>query len=220
MRIDVIFDTICPWCYIGKRRLEEALERKPLLNAEITWHAFLLNPEMPPDGMAYQEYLNVKFGGSARADRVYNTIKKTGQSVGIDFDFETLNRTPNTIDSHRIVRYATRHGRAGDMVEALFHSYFFRAIDIGNRSALISIAGNLGLDEEQARAYLYSDEDIHDIQNQNARAHRLGISGVPAFIVDNNYSIAGAQEPMVLARLIDVAEEKERELFGDGSHES
>ena len=220
MRIDVIFDTICPWCFIGKRRLEEALERKPLLDVEVTWHAFLLNPEMPPEGMSHHEYLNAKFGGSARADRVYNTIEKTGQSVGIDFDFNELNRTPNTVDSHRLVRFATRHGRDGDMVETLFRRYFFSGVDIGNRSSLIKIAGELGLGEEDARSYLYSDEDIHDIQNQNARAHRLGISGVPAFIVDGNYSIAGAQEPMVLARLIDVAEEKERELFGDGTHES
>ena len=119
MRNDIVFDTICPWCYIGKKRLEASLASAPMDDLEIHWNAFLLNPEMPPEGMDEQEYTHAKFGGEARARRVYAAIRQTGEASGIDFRLERINWVPNTIDSHRVIRYAERDGLAGAAVAAL-----------------------------------------------------------------------------------------------------
>ncbi len=216
MRIDVIFDTICPWCFLGKKRLERALTDKPHLNAEVTWHAFLLNPDLPPGGVERAVYLNAKFGNENRSNRVYQAIGEAGKSLGIDFDFDQIDRTPNTLDSHRFVRFAQAAGRGSEVVETLFQAYFIRGLDTGSRTALYALAEELGFDVNELRTYLYSDEDVEDIRQQNARAHRLGISGVPAFIVEDQFSISGAQEPQVIGRLLEVAEERQRELFANG----
>jgi predicted DsbA family dithiol-disulfide isomerase len=216
MRIDIIFDTICPWCFIGKRRLEEMLDRRPSLNAEIHWHAFLLNPDMPPEGIDYDTYMRKKFGGDLRSQKLYNAIDQAGSSVGINFDFTQVKRTPNTVDSHRLVRFAAHQDRAAEMVEALYQNYFMAGRDTGNRSVLIDIGIELGFDEMDLRKYLYSDEDIADIQEQNPRSHRLGISGVPAFIFAEKFSISGAQDPDVLERMLNIAEEKQREFYEAG----
>ena len=216
MRIDIIFDTICPWCYIGKRRLEEMLDRRPNLNAEIFWHAFLLNPDMPPEGIDFEDYMHKKFGGELRSQRLYSAIDQAGKSVGIEFDFNQVKRTPNTVDSHRLVRFAARENRASEMVETLYQNYFMTGRDIGNRSVLIEIGASIGFDDQSLRDYLYSDEDIADILEQNPRSNRLGISGVPAFIFEREFSISGAQDPNVLERMLNVAEEKQREFFESG----
>ncbi len=217
MQIDIIFDTICPWCFIGKRRLEAALRQRPNVNAEIIWHAFLLNPDMPPEGMDRQEYMVIKFGGESRSRRVNNAIIEAGKTVGIEFNFDHVGRMPSTVDSHRLVRFAAAAGYAGQMVEALYQAYFLEGRDIGHRSVLFDIAGQLDLDIEALRDYLYSGRDVDDINEQNARAHRLGISGVPAFIFDGEFAISGAQEPSVLLRMFDIAEEKRREWMVEGT---
>lgn len=215
MRIDVIFDTICPWCYLGKRRLEKSLIEKPHLSAEITWHPFLLNPELPPEGVERRHYLNAKFGSEARSNRIYEAISKAGGPLGIDFQFDRINRIPNTIDSHRFVRFVQGRDpdRNSEVVETLFHAYFVRGLDTGSRTVLYDLAEELGYDVESFRAYLYSDEDVEDISEQNARAQRLSIRGIPAFIFDGQFSISGAQEPKVIGRLLEVAEERRREIF-------
>jgi predicted DsbA family dithiol-disulfide isomerase len=216
MRIDIIFDTICPWCFIGKRRLEEMLSRRPQLNADIYWHAFLLNPDMPAEGTDFGNYMQNKFGGELRSQRLFAAIDQAGRSVGIEFDFAKVGRTPSTIDSHRLVRYAARDERASEMVETLYQNYFMEGRDIGNRSVLIDIGEKMGFDGADIREYLYSDEDIADIHEQNPRSHRLGISGVPAFIFERQFSISGAQEPNVLERMLNIAEEKQREFYEVG----
>jgi predicted DsbA family dithiol-disulfide isomerase len=217
MRIDIMFDTICPWCYIGKKRLEESLAAAPIDGLEIHWNAFLLNPEMPPEGMDERQYTRTKFGGEARARRIYSAIARTGQAAGIDFKLDQIGWVPNTIDSHRVIRYAEREGRAAAAVEAIFQSYFLEGRDIGIRSALVDIGAAIGLDRARLGGYLISDEDRADVLEQNIRAHRLGISGVPAFIVDGQFSISGAQDTQVIQRLLAVAREKRREIFDPGT---
>lgn len=203
MRIDVIFDSVCPWCYIGKRRLEKALALRPGLDPDITWRPFLLNPEMPPDGIERTLYLVRKFGSEARVRRVYGAIAEAGLSEEIDFAFDSIRQTPNSVDSHRLVRFAG--ARAGDAVEALFQAYFLRGENIGERDVLVDIGTGIGLDERTFRAYLESDADIDDVLAENARAHRLGITGVPAYVIDGEMVISGAQDPAILARVMDVA---------------
>ena len=216
MRIDVIFDTVCPWCYIGKRRLESALADFDPADVEIHWNAFLLNPDIPPEGMERRAYLRAKFGGESRAQRVYAAIARAGHSAGIEFNFDEIDWTPSTIDSHRVVRYAQRHGRATEAVELIYQSYFLEGRDIGKRSVLIDIGHQLDFDTDSLRAYLHEPTNIQGILDHNARAHRLGISGVPAFIVDGQFSISGAQEPMVIRRLLEVARERRREMYAEG----
>jgi len=213
MHIDVVFDTICPWCYIGKRRLEEALAELDPDDIEIRWSAFFLNPDMPSEGADSRAFIRAKFGGDARAKRVYAAIERAGLAGGIDFRFDDIAWTPNTIDSHRLIRYAEKFGPAEPTVEAVYKGYFLEGRDIGMRSTLVDIGASVGLDADGIRQYLASGEGIAEIKDQNARAHRLGISGVPAFIVDDQFSVSGAQDAQVLERLLDMAREKRREQF-------
>ena len=205
MRINVISDSVCPWCYIGKRRLEQALALRPHIRPEITWQVFLLNPEIPPEGLDRSNYLIRKFGSENRVRRVYGAIADAGLSVEIDFAFDRIDRTPNTVDAHRLIRKAQENGTAEDVVEALFHAFFIDGLDIGDKALLALIGSENGLDREKLTRYFNSDEDITEIYDENARAHRLGVNGVPAFVFNDDWVISGAQEPQVLARMLDAA---------------
>ncbi len=207
MHIEIIFDAVCPWCYIGKRRLEQALALRPHIRATPRWRPFLLNPEMPPEGIDRTAYLVRKFGSEARVRRIYGAIGEAGQSVEIDFAFERIRRTPSTVDAHRLVRFAGNAGKATDAVEALVLAYFVDGRDIGDTGVLTGIGENLGLDAGPLHAYLTSDEDAALIHEENARAHGLGINGVPAFVFNRDMVISGAQEPRILARMLDAARE-------------
>jgi predicted DsbA family dithiol-disulfide isomerase len=205
--IEVIFDPGCPWCFIGKRQLENALTLRPGLVATIHWWPFLLNPDMPVDGIDRTTFLMRKFGSHTRISRVFGAIADFAESVNINFAFDRIQRTPNTLNAHRLVRYADRNGRASAAVEALFVDHFVGGRDIGERGELIRIGDRLGLDPAALAAYLKSDLDVADVYAANARAHRLGINGVPTFVFEGAYVISGAQEPQVLSRMLDVARE-------------
>ncbi len=205
MEIDIIFDTVCPWCYIGKRRLERALAMRPRIKARPRWRPFLLNPEMPPEGLDRNAYLLKKFGSEARVRRIYGAIGEAGQSVEIDFAFDRIGRTPNSIDSHRLVRFADKRGRADEVVEALFVEFFVAGRDIGDLDVLLEVGGANGLDRDELADYLAGDDDVALIHDENARAHRLGINGVPSFAFNGKLVISGAQEPQVLVRVLDAA---------------
>ncbi|MEQ8194079.1 MAG: DsbA family oxidoreductase, partial [Rhodospirillales bacterium] len=144
--IDVLFDPICPWCFIGKRRLEEAIRQRPGIRAQRRWRPFLLNPEMPREGLDRTAYLVRKFGSEERVRRVYGAIEEAGLSVEIDFAFHRIKQTPNTVDAHRLMRFAERFGMADDMAEALFRRFFIDAENIGERGVLLDIIGKLDLD--------------------------------------------------------------------------
>lgn len=205
INIQIIFDTICPWCFIGKRRLERALAVRPEIDARFQWRPFLLNREMPPEGIDRTAYLIRKFGSEARVRRIYGTIAETGQSVDIDFAFDRIDRTPNSVDSHRLVKFAERAGKADEVVERLFVEFFLAGRDIGARKVLSEVAGDAGLDVAAVGAYLDSDADVDFVYDENTRAHRMGVNGVPAFVFNDRMVIAGAQEPQVLARMLDAA---------------
>ncbi len=205
MRLDVIFDTVCPWCFIGKRRLQKAIAMRPEFHIDIVWHPFLLNPDMPSGGIDRTAYLIKKIGSETRVRRIYGAIGEAGQSVEIDFAFDRIGRTPNSVDSHRLIRYAAQTVDAAPLVEALFSEYFLNGGDIGDTDVLIEIGIRHGLEPKTLRHYLASDEDVDAIYEDNARAHRLGVNGVPAFAFDGAMVISGAQEPEVLVRVMDAA---------------
>lgn len=207
MLIEIYSDAICPWCFIGKRRLERARAMRPDVQLEIKWRAFQLNPWMPAEGMSRAEYLTAKFG-AADAGRVYDNIRRIGQGEGVDFAFDRLTRTPNTVDAHRLIRWAGREaGGAGQerMVEALFQAYFLEARDVGATDALIAAVTAAGLDGAAAAAYLATDLDRDDIRAEDSAARQMGIQGVPCFIVDRSYAVSGAQEPEYFMPLFDLA---------------
>lgn len=203
--IEVVHDLVCPWCFLGVRRLLRTLRRRPDLLFELTWRPFLLNPDMPRLGMARPDYVIRKFGGEERARRLYASISEIGRAEGVSFAFERIRRAPSSVDAHRLVRWSGRFGRSGAMVEALFSAHFTDGRDIGDCSVLLAIATSCGLDTGAAAAFLHSDEDVDQVHADNLRAHRLGINGVPCFVVAGRHAIAGAQEPEVIERLLDVA---------------
>ncbi|MGZ0187381.1 MAG: DsbA family oxidoreductase [Alphaproteobacteria bacterium] len=207
MIIEIYSDTICPWCFIGMRRFARARAMRPDIPFEIKWRTFQLNPWMPVEGMGRQEYLTAKFG-SSDAGRVYDNIRRVGQGEGIDFAFDQIDRMPNTVESHRLVRWAGRedptYGETA-VVEALFDAHFLDARDLGAADVLADIAGEAGFEYTAAKAYLESDEDREDIRAEDATARQMGIQGVPCFIVDGSYAVSGAQEPEYFMPLFDLA---------------
>ena len=205
MNVDIVYDTVCPWCYIGKRRFEQALALRPHLSPTVRWRPFLLNPGMPEGGVERSAYLIQKFGGEQRARSVYGAICTAGRLVDIEFAFERIARTANSVNSHRFILHAAGNGKADSAVEALFLAYFVSGRDIGKVAELVAIGARLGLDAGDLERYLTSDEDVRLVYEEHARAHNLGVNGVPSFVIDGRFAIAGAHEPAVLARVLDAA---------------
>ena len=205
LAIEVVHDLVCPWCYLGVRRLMRTLARRPDLLVELNWRPFLLNPDMPRAGMARTDYVMRKFGGEERARRLYATITDIGRAEGVMFRFERIRRTPSSVDAHRLVRWAARFGRACETAEAVFAAHFADGRDIGDGLVLTAIAASCGLNAADARIFLAGEAEADAIHADNLRAHRLGINGVPCFVVSGSHAIAGAQEPEVIERLLDVA---------------
>jgi predicted DsbA family dithiol-disulfide isomerase len=203
--IEIVNDLVCPWCYLGVRRLFRSLARRPDLLVDLTWRPFLLNPDMPRAGMSRADYVVRKFGGEERARRLYASIAEIGRAEGVMFRFDRIRKTPSSLDAHRLVRWSARFGRADEVVEAVFAAHFTDGRDIGDISVLTAIAASCGLRAAAARAFLVSDSDLESVHADNLRAHRLGINGVPCFVVAGCHAIAGAQEPEVIERLLDVA---------------
>ncbi len=211
MRLEFIFDTVCPWCYVGKRRLERALAGRQGARVEIIWRPFILNPDIPPGGIDRQLYLDRKFGSPSRVQRVQSAVSQAAQSEGIIFNFDAIHRAPNTVDSHRLIRFAASLGRESQVVEALYRAYFYEGRDIGDIWVLSAIGAVCGLPQTELTDYLLSDTDVAQVMNENARSHRLGVNGVPCVVLNGLYALAGAQEPDILLRLLDIARENEAE---------
>jgi predicted DsbA family dithiol-disulfide isomerase len=205
LSIEIVHDLVCPWCYLGVRRLLRTLHRRPDLLFNLTWHPFLLNPDMPRMGMLRPDYVARKFGGEERARRLYASISEIGRAEGVAFQFDRIRRTPSSIDAHRLVQFAQRQGAGTRMAEALFAAHFCQGEDIGEGATLLRIAVAEGLPEPEVRRLLLTDDGVESVHADNMRAHRLGINGVPCFVVSGRHAIAGAQEPEVIERLLDVA---------------
>ena len=206
MKIDIIVDTICPWCYVGKKRFEKALSIRPQPGLEVGWRAFQLNPRMPEDGMSRRDYVAEKFGGMDRADAIHGSLVQAGLEEGIEFG--KIDRTPNTVHSHRLVRYAAGFGVQTPVVNAVFDAYFLDGLDIGDPGILADIAETAGLEHASTLAFLESDEDTEIILAEDELARRLGVNGVPCFIIDRKYAVSGAQSPEVLVQVFDLANQE------------
>jgi predicted DsbA family dithiol-disulfide isomerase len=192
-KIDIISDPICPWCYIGKVRLERAMEANPNHDFEIEWHPFQLNPTMPDAGMDRREYLETKFGGQEGAIKVYSQIDQTAREMGLELDFGGIKRTPNTVNAHRLIQWAGIEGKQNAVVDRLFKAYFKEGRDISEHSVLVRIAAAAGMDAESTRVLLEGDADKEDIQTRDKKSRQSGVQGVPCFIIDNHYVVNGAQ---------------------------
>jgi len=213
MKIDIIVDTICPWCYVGKKRFERALSIRPQLDLQIGWRAFQLNPRMPAEGMDRRDYVSEKFGGMDRARAVHGSLAQAGAEEGIDFNFSNIERTPNTIHSHRLVRHAAEHGLQTPIISAVFDAYFLDGKDIGEPDILADVAASAGLDREQTLAFLQSGLDTETIVAEDELARRLGVNGVPCFIVNRKYAVSGAQSAEVLVQVFDLASQDDIEAL-------
>lgn len=209
MLIETYADLICPWCYIGKRRLARALAERPRLQADIRWQPFQLNPDMPPGGMDRGSYLAAKFGGAERARQVHLVVEETAARDGLPLRLDRLRRTPNSFDAHRLVRLAARRGVADAMADALFNAYFVEGLDIGDRDTLAATASGLGFDFQEIKRLLATDAEVAAVFNADAAARQLGLQAVPCFIFNRRFALSGAQEPASFLPLLDLAVEEQ-----------
>lgn len=189
--IEIYSDVICPWCYVGKRRLERALRQVgDRAHVEVAWRPFQLNPTMPKNGMDRAVYLETKFGSLSVFDDMQQRLLEAGQSEQIAFAFQKIARTPNTFLAHRLIWYAGQQGCQDAMTEQLFKGYFEEGLDIGSTPVLAQLSERVGL---KADRFLESEEGVAEVKAEELAGHKLGIRGVPYFVIDNNYGISGAQ---------------------------
>lgn len=204
--VDIVSDTICPWCYIGKRRFERALDLSGRNDIAISWRPFQLNPDMPPEGMTRDDYVRAKFGGGDRPRQIYQAIAESGREAGIEFQFAKIKRTPNTVLSHRLIHWSAKQERQDEVVAELFKAYFEDGLDVGDLEILAECASRAGLDRELARRFLLSEEGRQEVVASDVYARRLGINGVPCFIVNRKYAVSGAQPPSAFVEVFNLAE--------------
>ncbi|MEP3346131.1 MAG: DsbA family oxidoreductase [Litoreibacter sp.] len=202
IKLDIISDVVCPWCYIGKAHLDRALEANPDHPFTIEWHPFQLNPTMPEAGMDRREYLEHKFGGKDGALRVYGQIADAAVAAGLDVDFGAIQRTPNTVNAHRLIHWAGLEGRQTAIVSKLFKAYFKDGLDIGDTEVLLDIAEAAEMDRDMVARLMATDQDVEDIRARDANARERGVTGVPTNIVANQHVLPGAQQPELWANVI------------------
>ena len=194
LTVDVYSDVVCPWCYIGKRRLEQALESVQVqATARVFWRPFQLNPTMPKAGMDRRVSLETKVGGPGEMKAIQDRVAAVGTSVGIEFAFDRIPRTPNTFDAHRLIWFAQQQGRQDEVVEELFHGYFTEGLHIGQAEVLVSLAVRAGLDGEAVGRLLQAQEGEDAVRQEEAHGHQLGIRGVPYFVLNGKAALSGAQ---------------------------
>ncbi|WP_170458921.1 DsbA family oxidoreductase [Ruegeria arenilitoris] len=202
VKLDILSDPICPWCYIGKSNLDKALASVPDHPFVIEWHPFQLNPDMPEGGMDRREYLERKFGGKEGAVRAYAPVVEHAEKAGLNIDFEAMKRTPNTLDAHRLIHWAGIEGKQNQVVDALFTAYFVQGRDIGDHEVLADIADSVGMDAAVVLKLLKSDADRDDIRQRDTHSREMGVNSVPTFIVANQHAVPGAQPPELWAQVI------------------
>lgn len=202
VKLDILSDPICPWCYIGKANLERALEAEADHPFIVEWHPFQLNPEMPVGGMDRRAYLENKFGGKDRAIQAYLPVVEHAKAAGLDINLESIERTPNTLDAHRLIHWAGIEGRQTPVVAALFSAYFKQGRDIGDHDVLADIADMAGMDAALVRRLLKTDEDTQNIRDRDAHARNMGVNSVPTFIVASQHAVPGAQSTELWRKVI------------------
>lgn len=213
--IDVVSDVVCPWCYLGKKRLEQAIEAvSGEVNVAVTYRPYQLNPEMPSQGVDHMKHLADKLGGKDAVDRAHQMLAGLGHEAGIDFDFDAVKISPNTLDAHRLLRWAMIEGPAvqSRVALALFRAYFEEGKNIGDRQALLDVAEQAGMDRAVVCALFSAGADVDAVKEEIGMAREMGVTGVPCFIIDNKYAVMGAQSADVLASALrEVAATKKSE---------
>jgi len=209
LRIDVVSDVVCPWCFIGKRRLEKAIAQSDV-PLEINWRPFQLDPTIPAEGKSRRAYLEGKFGTQERIKALHDNLSAAGASEDIPFAFDRIEVSPNTLDAHRLVRWAGEAGKQDEIVEALFSAYFLEGRNIGDHAVLADIAAEHGMDRDEIAARLASEEDRDVVQAEIVQAQQIGVTGVPTFIMLGRYALVGAQPPEELVQAFEAVAEKEK----------
>lgn len=202
IKLDIMSDPICPWCYIGKAHLDRALAAEPDHPFLIEWHPYQLNPEMPAGGMDRRTYLEQKFGGKDAAVKAYAPVVEHAKKAGLTINFDAMKRTPNTLDAHRLIHWAGIEGRQTAAVSALFKAYFVEARDIGDAEVLADVADGIGLDASVIGRLLATDADVEAIRERDSHSREMGISSVPTFIVAGKHAVPGAQPPELWKQVI------------------
>jgi predicted DsbA family dithiol-disulfide isomerase len=211
--IDVVSDVVCPWCFIGKRRLEKALALKPDIPVEVRFHPYFLNPWVPREGMARDEYLTTKFGSPEKYQGIAGRVASAAAAEGLTYAVDKMKRQPNTLDCHRLILWAQSSGKAPQMKQRLMDLYFTEGADLSDRAVLVQAAADIGMDAERNRDMLASDADVERIEREANAAKDAGIDGVPTFILGGVAAVTGAQSPEVLANAIEqIATNRERFL--------
>jgi predicted DsbA family dithiol-disulfide isomerase len=204
MRIDIFADPVCPWCYVGKRRLERALAMRPEIPVVTVWRPFQLNPDMPKEGVDADTFFAAKFGGAAQIKERRAVVAEIGASVGIEFDFERITREPNTLDAHRLLRFAQMQGDAAQLAEGLFRAHFSEGRDIGDHATLIEIGVATGLDRREVTDFLAGGGAGDIVLAEEQEARRIGVNAVPCYIFERQYAVSGAQEPEFFLPVFDL----------------
>ncbi len=210
VRIDVVSDVVCPWCFIGKHRLEKALTLTPDIPVEVHWRPYFLNDWIPREGIAREQYLTTKFGSPERYKGIAQRVGAAAAEEGLVYDADKMKRQPNTLDCHRLIRWAEGIGKAAEMKQRLMDLYFTEGADLTNRAVLVQAASDVGLDPEDVRAALDSDQDVAQVEAEALSAKEAGIEGVPCFIFGGKFAVSGAQSPEYLAEAIARAAEAQQ----------
>ena len=208
VRIDIVSDVVCPWCFIGKRRLEKALAVKPEIPVDLHWRPYFLNDWIPREGISREQYLTTKFGGVDRYKGIAQRVAAAAQAEGLTYAMDKISRQPNTLDAHRLIRWAGDIGKAAEMKQVLMDFYFTQGADLTDRETLVRAASKAGLDAEKVRADLASDKDVAEVEREAEAAKEAGIQGVPMFIFDGRFAVSGAQAPETLAEAIERASQQ------------
>lgn len=203
VRIDVVSDVVCPWCFIGKRRLEKALALNPDIPVEVHWRPYFLNDWIPREGISREQYLTTKFGSVERYKGIAQRVSAAAAAEGLTYAMDKISRQPNTLDAHRLIRWAGGIGKAAEMKQRLMDLYFTEGADLTNHAVLVQAAADVGLDPEDVRAALESDQDVADVEREAVSAKEAGIEGVPCFILDGKFAVSGAQAPEDLAEAVE-----------------
>ncbi len=215
MLIDVFADLACPWCYIGSRRLARALALRPDLEVERRWRPFQLQPQMPAGGLPWDRFVREKFGGVERAAGAFGRVTEVGAADDLTFAFDRVASAPNTVDAHRLILFAGRHSRQWETADSLFAAYFAEGRDMNDHEQLVEAATRAGLSSDEVRAFLAGDECADEVAASQAEAYRLGVRGVPFYVLDGRYGLSGAQPVEVLVEVLDTVE-AERQAVGAG----
>jgi len=193
MKIDVYADVVCPWCYVGEKRLAAALQRRSDLDVERRWRPFQLRPEMPAGGVPWRPFALEKFGGEENMGRAFAHVAAAGEPDGVSFDFERIASAPNTVDAHRLILRAAELGRQWPVVDTLFRGYFAEGRDLNDADDLAAMTAEAGLDAQETRDYLAGDAGAREVWESQKTAAELGIAGVPFYVLENRYAVSGAQ---------------------------